>query len=185
MRTKSIVLCLVGLLLLVASFSNAEMRKWTRKNGKDFEAEFVKREGPVVTLKKPDGTGMTVKMGGLSEEDRKYVNQLTKEATVHPKSEQKPNAEMRKWTRKNGNEFEAEFVKRDGKEVTLKKPDGTGMTVKMGGLSEEDRKYVNQLTKGKKEPTEQPAATPTWRKTGEYPLIAGNWSEWEGDPISR
>ena len=54
------------------------MRKWTRKNGKEFTAEFVKREGPVVTLKKPDGSEITVKMPGLSDEDRKYVEQLTK-----------------------------------------------------------------------------------------------------------
>jgi hypothetical protein len=71
-------MCLVGLLLLFASSSNAEMRKWTRKNGKEFEAEFVNREGPVVTLKKSDGSKMTIKMPGLSEEDRKYVRQQGK-----------------------------------------------------------------------------------------------------------
>jgi hypothetical protein len=173
MKSRSIVLFLVGLFLLLASFSNAEMRKWTRKNGKEFEAEFVKREGPVVTLKRPDGTEMTVKMPQLSDEDRKYVKQLTKESTDQPKSEQKPNAEMRKWTRKNGKEFEAEFVKRDGPVVTLKKPDGTEFTVKMPHLSDEDRKYVNQLTKGKgkaaakegdQKSAESPAAKPS---TGE------------------
>ena len=54
------------------------MRKWTRGNGKEFEAEFVKRDGPVVTLKNPDGTEMTVRMPNLSDDDRKYVRQLTK-----------------------------------------------------------------------------------------------------------
>ena len=79
MRTKCLVACLVGVvLLLLASSLNAEMRTWTRKNGTTFEAEFVKREGPVVTLKKPGGTEMTVHMPKLSDEDRKYVNQLTK-----------------------------------------------------------------------------------------------------------
>lgn len=78
MRTRSLVVCLVGLLLLFISSVNAEMRTWTRKNGKTFEAEFVKREGPVVTLKKPDGAEMTVRMPNLSDDDRKYVNQLTK-----------------------------------------------------------------------------------------------------------
>ena len=84
MRTKSVLMCLIGLLLLSASSLNAEMRKWTRKSGKQFEAEFVKREGPVVTLKKPDGTEMIVRMPNLSDEDRKYVNQLTKGKDEHP-----------------------------------------------------------------------------------------------------
>jgi hypothetical protein len=83
-------------------------------------------------------------------------------------------AEMRKWTRNNGKEFEAEFVKREGPVITLKKTDGTEFTLKMGQLSEDDRKYVNQLTRKTKEPTAQSAA-PTWWKTGIYPLIAGDW----------
>ena len=58
--------------------TNAEMRKWTRKERQGVRGEFVKRDGAEVTLKKPDGTEMTVKMGNLSEEDRKYVKQLTK-----------------------------------------------------------------------------------------------------------
>ena len=45
------------------------MRKWTRKNGKEFEAEFVKLEHQsdgknVVTLKKPDGSEITVRCRG-------------------------------------------------------------------------------------------------------------------------
>ena len=163
MRATSIVVCLVGLLLLFVSFSDAaEMRKWTRKNGKEFEAEFVKLEHQsdgknVVTLKKPDGSEITVKMPGLSDEDRKYVKQLTKSQgnpetndQVGQKSANQPatptSTEMRKWTR-NGKEFTAEFVKREGPVVTLKKPDGKEITVKMPGLSEEDRKYVKQMVK--------------------------------------
>ena len=78
MRTKSVVAFLVGMLLLVAASSSyAEMRKWTVK-GTETEAEFVKREGKVVTLRTPDGKETAVKMGELGEEDRKYVKQLAK-----------------------------------------------------------------------------------------------------------
>ena len=52
------------------------------QNGKEFQAEFVKQEGPVVTLKKPDGIEMTVRMGGLSNEDRKYVKQQGNSRTL-------------------------------------------------------------------------------------------------------
>jgi hypothetical protein len=158
-------MCLVGLLLLFASSSNAEMRKWTRKNGKEFEAEFVKLEHQsdgknMVTLRKPDGSEMTVRIGNLGDEDRKYVKQLTKSQgksetkgesgqTLAKQPATPSNAVMRKWTRKNGKEFEAEFVKRDGREVTLRKADGTEFAVKMGGLSDADRKYVKRLTNAK------------------------------------
>jgi hypothetical protein len=195
MKTKSLMMCLVGLFLLFASSSDAEVRKWTRKNGTEFEAEFVKRDGPVVTLKKTDGTEITVKMGQLSEDDRKYVKQQassqakpeTKDAGGQ-KTADKPahstSAEMRKWTRKNGKEFTAEFVKlehqSDGKNVvTLRKPDGSEMTIRLGNLSEEDRKYVKQLTKsqGKPETKDQggqkTADQPTSPASAEEPKHAG------------
>ena len=76
MKTKSLLMCLVGLLLF--STSVAEARIWTRNDRSQFEAELVKRKGPVITLRKPDGSETTVKMPGLSDEDRKYVKQLTK-----------------------------------------------------------------------------------------------------------
>jgi hypothetical protein len=75
MRTKVVVTFLVAMFLLFASSLNAEMRKWTRKNGQEFQAEFVKVENKVVTLRTPDGKEITVKMPGLSEEDRNYVKQ--------------------------------------------------------------------------------------------------------------
>lgn len=83
MRSKLLLACLVGLLLLFASFSSAEMRTWTRKNGKMFEAEFVKVEKDsdgklVITLRKADGTEMTVHPPGLSDDDRKYVKEMAK-----------------------------------------------------------------------------------------------------------
>ena len=156
MRTKSVLMCLVGLLLLSASSLNAEMRKWTKTDGTTIEAEFVSfTPGKGVVLRQADGTEMTVKLPGLSEEDRKYVRKMVKsqgkpetkdgggqKTAEQPAASLKP--EMRKWTRKNGKEFEAEFVKREGPVVTLKKPDGKEMTVKMPGLSEDDREYVKQ-----------------------------------------
>ena len=92
MRTKSIVAFLVGVFLLFASSLNAEMRKWTRANGRQFKAEFVKCEGPVVTLKKPGGTEMTVRMRNLSDEDQEYVRGDTKPGNgdSKPASEELP-----------------------------------------------------------------------------------------------
>lgn len=75
MKTKSVLMGLAGLLLLLVSSANAEMRKWTRTGGTHFVAEFVKSDRAVVTLRKTDGTEFTVKMALLSKEDRKYVMQ--------------------------------------------------------------------------------------------------------------
>jgi hypothetical protein len=198
MRATSIVVCLVGLILLSASV--AEARTWTRKNGKQIEGEFVKLEQQsdgknMVTLRKPDGSEMTVRLGNLSDEDRKYVKQLTNSQGKPENNEQvgqKPanqpatptNTEMRKWTRKNGKEFDAEFIKREGPVVTLKKPDGSEMTVKMGGLSDGDRKYVKQLTQaapvGKTEVVapEAPADTSVSELPDQPPVDSSQQREW-------
>ena len=88
-------------LLLLASSSNGEVRKWTRKNGKEFQAEFVKlekdKEGHnTVTLRRPNGKEMTVRLGNLSEDDRNYIKQQvgsqakpqTKDAGEHKPADQ-------------------------------------------------------------------------------------------------
>ena len=89
--------------------------------------------------------------------------------------------EMLTWTKKDGTEFEAEFVKAEhvGSRipVTFRKPDGTEMTVGFAGLSEDDRKYVRQQAKAQKQPETagRKARRSDVGMTGEYPLIAGTW----------
>ncbi len=187
MRTKSIVVCLVGVLLplTVASSFAAETRTWTKKDGTKFEGEFVKVEKGlkghnVVTLWKADGSEMKVGLEHFSPEDRKYVLQTVKsrkneedlkfiqqtvesrkkaqtkeEGEQKPTGSDQPGVEKRTWTHKNGKTFEAEFVKMehqsDGKNiVTLQKTDGSEITVGAATLSPEDRKYVLQTVKSRK-----------------------------------
>jgi len=143
MRTKSLVTCLVGLVLLFASSSSAaEMRKWTRKNGKEFEAEFVKREGPVVTLKKPDGTEIILKMPGLSEEDRKYVKQLTKgkgKAAPKEEGEKEPAG-------KDEKPATPPEKKPDSADTSTEKPGtGEGLFVKVAAKREHEKQTVESL----------------------------------------
>ena len=80
MRTKMVVMCLVGLLWLLVSFANAEVRTWTRAGGTQFDAEFVKKDHGMVTFRKADGTEFTMNMAKLSKEDRSYVVQQPKNA---------------------------------------------------------------------------------------------------------
>ena len=92
---------------------------------------------------------------------------------------------MRKWTRKNGQEFEAEFISfTPGKGVVLKQPDGKEITVKLPGLSEEDRKYVRHLTKPGKAGelevagSEAPADTSVTAVPDQPPADSSQQREW-------
>ena len=91
MRATFVAACLAGVLLLFTSDANAEMRKWTNEKGKAFQAEFVKMEqdqhgNNIVTLRKPDGMEMTVRLAQLTEEDRNYVEQLPKAEPAKPEN---------------------------------------------------------------------------------------------------
>ncbi len=187
MNARSVAtLLVVAFLLVSASSSAAEMRKWTRANGRQFDAEFVKREGAEVTLRNPDGTKMTVRMRNLSDEDRKYVEQHTKPGEKgggnRNAGNEQPGVEMRKWTRPNGGQFEAEFVKREGPEVTLRKSDGTDMTVRMPRLSDEDRAYVRQLVRGATSPEMTPH-TPVSETPDQPPADTGQQRGWLRDHL--
>ena len=145
-----------------------------------------KAEGAEVTLRKPDGTETTVRMRNLSEEDRKYVEQHAKPGENgggnRNAGKEQPGIEMRKWTRPNGGQFEAEFVKREGAEVTLRKPDGTEMTVRMPRLSDEDRTYVRQLARGAAS-SETAPHTPVSETPDQPPADSGQQRGWLRDHL--
>jgi hypothetical protein len=71
---------LVALLGLWGSVSSdAQARTWTRQNGDQFEADFVRCEGGAggfVVLRKLNGLETTIRMWNLSEEDQQCVKQL-------------------------------------------------------------------------------------------------------------
>lgn len=96
MRTKSVVACLVGLVLLFASSSSsaAGMRKWTTTDGKEIKAEFVSwTPGKGIVLRQRDGKEITLRPPELVPEDRKYIRQmLNSQSNPEPKKgdDQKP-----------------------------------------------------------------------------------------------
>ena len=72
MKTKSGLTCLVGLLLLVSS-ANAAIRTWTRNNGTQFDAEYVRKDDKAVTLRDANGTMFSVNIAALSNGDRAFI----------------------------------------------------------------------------------------------------------------
>lgn len=62
------------LICLIVPFSLfAEVRTWTEKSGKTYEAEFVRELFDKLTLKMTDGREVRVAVDDLSEHDQKYL----------------------------------------------------------------------------------------------------------------
>jgi len=71
---------LLGLLFalwIVAPGSAAEMRRWQDKKGNSVEASFVKEEGGLVILLRPDGSTVQAKLENLCDADCAYVREVT------------------------------------------------------------------------------------------------------------
>ena len=136
MRTKCLVVCLFGLLLSASSSFAVEMRKWTI-DGKQVEAEFAKREGSVITLRKPDGTEIKARRSQLCEEDTKYLQKLL---TVRIET-----GAMRKWTI-DGKQVEAKLIRfTPWAPLLLEQPDGKKIHAPFTRISEADRNYAHQV----------------------------------------
>ncbi|HVM50279.1 MAG TPA: SHD1 domain-containing protein [Candidatus Acidoferrum sp.] len=70
-----IALYLAGLLLGTSGVALAEMRTWTfEQSGATLQAEVVGFSGDAVTLKKPDGKTVSVRVSYLNAADRAYLS---------------------------------------------------------------------------------------------------------------
>ena len=63
-------------LFVTITISLAEYRIWEGQNGSRTEAEFVKKIGSNVILKKRDGTTVSVPLQKLSDQDQQYLSDL-------------------------------------------------------------------------------------------------------------
>jgi hypothetical protein len=68
----------VALAALAVGLCQADAREWTSVSGAKVEAEFVRLTGDSVTLRKPDGETLLIRMNLLSAEDQAHVGELTK-----------------------------------------------------------------------------------------------------------
>ena len=77
-RRLLLVSCLVLGGLSTATFAEEAIRKWSDKSGKfEVEAKLLKHEGGNVQLLKKDGRAITVPVTALSDDDQKYLKELT------------------------------------------------------------------------------------------------------------
>jgi len=72
-RTVTLIVVMVSVLFLMESVGEAEVRTWTSKTGNTVEAEYLRREGPVVFLRTSDGGDMRIHGSQLSPADIQYV----------------------------------------------------------------------------------------------------------------
>jgi hypothetical protein len=67
------------------SATNAPVvRAWASKQGSSLEAEFVKADGGLVELKKPDGKIVSIALTALRDEDQAFVKALTAASPAQP-----------------------------------------------------------------------------------------------------
>jgi hypothetical protein len=68
----------VALAALAVGLCQADAREWTSVSGAKVEAEFVRLTGDSVTLRKPDGETLVIRMNLLSAADQAHVAELAK-----------------------------------------------------------------------------------------------------------
>ncbi|MEM9478107.1 MAG: thioredoxin-like domain-containing protein [Verrucomicrobiota bacterium] len=108
--------------ILGLTFAGADLRDWTSTAGSTLKAEYVRMIGDKVLLKKEDGDQMTVKLDQLSEEDQKFIEELTAEASGPSAADQE------KLSALIPKALEGKLVKFDGKKLVdfslAESPDG-------------------------------------------------------------
>lgn len=73
----------VILILIFISTSNAEMKTWTSSDGRTIKASYISSADGKVVLKKSSGKSFTLDIQKLSQEDQKFISELsTKETTT-------------------------------------------------------------------------------------------------------
>jgi hypothetical protein len=76
LRAWSPAWCAAAVLLSAAPDAGAEMRTWTRTDGRRIEAEYVGSSGPRVLLVIRGGINLSMSLEDLSEEDQRHVRTL-------------------------------------------------------------------------------------------------------------
>lgn len=68
--------------LLLSSSLNAEPRTWTAKDGRSLIADYVSSAQDTVTVRRNDGTTLSIPLALLSEEDVSWINRQPKPVEV-------------------------------------------------------------------------------------------------------
>lgn len=119
-------------------FSELAPRQWTEKSsGRQIEATLVESTDSSIVLRRNDGRRFEVPLSRLSEQDREYVAETCRSASV---------GVVRLWTdRSTGREIKATLVQRDGDSVVLERSDGRRGTVTIQSLCDDDQAFIRRM----------------------------------------
>ncbi len=122
MKRQALMMLVCGLLLVLPSSSWA--RKWTSNTGKySIEAELVEVRDKKVTLRKPDGSVVTLPVARLSDQDRRYLKTLkkstAKQSTLDDGAKNSPSGPKVSGTI-NGHVFTPDKIELEGGTLTLR-----------------------------------------------------------------
>ena len=147
----------LGTLTVIAAVATiaaaAEQRDWKDTSGRfSISAELVEVLGETVQLRKAGGTEVSVALDRLCVADQEYVReQMPAAADSKPlRSSEKTTDSVRVWKDESGEfSLEAELVDQSGKEVRLRKKDGSMVTVPIDRLGAEDLAFLRKKKGGK------------------------------------
>ena len=124
-----------------------QARTWTDTRGRTLEAELVTTSATEVNVLRPDGSTVSLQLTQLSAADQDFVKQ---HAASHPATPDQgeppvsPAPHARTWTDTRGRTLEAELVSTSATEVTVRRPDGSMVSLQLTQLSAADQDFVRQ-----------------------------------------
>jgi len=139
MRPRSLFsrFTLTGALLSLTAIPNlSEARTWKSDNGIKIEADFLRIEGELVLLKKPDGNIVSISKSALSGSDREIIK------VAQSISKTAPATAARRWRSNDGFSFDGTFERTEGESAVLRRPDGELVTIALSRLSPSDRRLI-------------------------------------------
>jgi len=136
--SRRVLSTLAVLLAVVGLVSVAVGRTWTSSDGRfTTDATLVEVKDGKVTLRKPNGKELKVPLSQLSDEDQRFVREHSSGDAAGPGGDYRP------WASRDGKfTTRARMLDYRGGKVRLQKADGKELDVPIGQLSDEDRRWV-------------------------------------------
>ena len=155
--------CFLPLFLLLASsafaqgLSKNDFHAWTDIGGKTLQAQFVKLDGELLTIRLR-GPQYNLRIADLSANSQNLFRYLNTPGNLSAKTKR---GEFHDWTNIEGKTIRARLVKALGDNLTLEMGEGQEFELKLSDLSEKSQALANNLANDKLETTEPPKEKPT------------------------
>ena len=146
-------LCFFG--LTSQALDKKGFHTWTDVGGKKIQAQFVKLEGAILTIRLR-GPQYNLKMADLNQESQNLFRYLTTPGNIAARTKR---GDFHEWTNVQGKTIRAKLVKVLGNNLTIEMA-GQEFPLKLSDLSEDSKSLAQNLAVDKPAGTEPPPANP-------------------------